>query len=566
MEIDDFRTQPILRFIMYLVLTARIFFIVLALFFNLAAIAFSQIPPIDLKTGTSSIGGRVTIGGDPAVNKRVVVKEIKMRYPNSGIDLQGDVFIGVTDADGMYRVTGLHTGDYQVSVKLLGAYVPSVQSGQQSKQIHLDDDEDRANLDFSLVRGGVITGRVIDPDGKPIIAGFVSVNHDEGQNQAGRCETDDRGVYRIYGLPAGRYRVSAKALGKSEQKYATTYHPDVTDEKQSTVIEVKEGSEVEAIDIRLNNLKNEGYVVTGRVIDSESGEPVSDAIIYCTGIGQTRIRSQAASADPEGKFRLTGLTAGRYALIASPSYSSPNQKKFYSNQTMIDVTGADLGEVEVKASLGGAISGVMVFDDDRSPALRARLSQTIITGDYSIKYGNGSLGGDQSVKVKSDGSFLIEGLPHGIVNLKTGSSTGARPPLILRVERNGVVIPNSIDVKSGETITGIRLVVTDKTGTIRGQIIFTAGDGLPDGIRVTAFVHSNIDDISHLNSVIVDKKGRFVIEGLMDGEYSVILNKGPEDGSSASFAGSQRVQVVRGAEAQVTFTLDSNELRRKNER
>jgi len=171
------------------------------------------------------------------------------------------------------------------------------------------------------------------------------------------------------------------------------------------------------------------------------------------------------------------------------------------------------------------------------------------------------------VKVTSDGSFRLEGLPPEIVSLEIGSSVGARPPLILRVERDGFAIPNGIEVGPGETIAGIRLVLTDRTGTIRGQINFTGG-GLPEGLRLVAFVHQDKDSSSprYNETVIVDKKGRFVIEGLMDGEYWVILNKGPEGVSSASFAGSQRVQVTRGAETQVTFTLDLDEGRRKNER
>jgi hypothetical protein len=197
------------------------------------------------------------------------------------------------------------------------------------------------------------------------------------------------------------------------------------------------------------------------------------------------------------------------------------------------------------------------------------MSQTIITGahhpkdDDLIKL---SYAGE-SVKVRSDGSFLLEGLPPTVVSLEIGNSAGARPPLLLQVERDGFAIPNGIEVRPGATITGIRLVLTDKTGTIRGQINFT-GAGLPVGLRLRAFAYRDNDPSAarYSESFFVDKQGRFVIEGLMDGEYQVILNKGPEDGSSASFAGSQRVQVTRGAETQVTFTLDLDEGRRKNER
>jgi protocatechuate 3,4-dioxygenase beta subunit len=481
------------------------------------------------------------------------------------------VFIAVTDADGKYRVTGLSEGKYTVSVEILRVYAPAGQSGQKSKHIHLREDDEKANVDFALVRGGVITGRVTDPDGKPIIGGFISVTQaDEtgtGFNPGGPIETDDRGVYRIYGLPSGRYRVSVGAPGKSAQKYTVTYHPDVTDQKQAAVIEVKEGSEAGDIDIRLKNKKKEGYEVAGRVIDSETGAPVSQAEIYCYGAGPARERFQLGSVDSQGGFRLTDLAPGQYVLLVRPRYSSPDQQKFYSDQTVIDVAQGDVNGIEVRAKRGGAISGAVVFDEGRYPALKDRMSQIVIT---SASHPNGAdlikmSSHSKPLRVNGDGSFLLEGLPPDVVSLEIGSSVGARPPLLLRVEREGFAIPNSIEVRSGDTITGIRLVLTDKTGTIRGQINFTGG-GLPEGVRLSAFVHQDKESSSpgYNETVVIDKKGRFVIEGLMDGEYWVILNKGPEDGSSASFAGSQRVQVARGTETQVTFTLDLDEGRRKN--
>ncbi|HEU0183682.1 MAG TPA: carboxypeptidase-like regulatory domain-containing protein [Blastocatellia bacterium] len=564
---------------MYFKLHARIFFNASALFF-LYAVALSHPPPTDVKPGASSISGRVTIGGSPAVKKRVAVREIKMNFGASGPFLRGDesregkLYIAVTDSDGKYRVTGLPAGDYMVSVEILGSYAAVGQSGQRSKQIHLEEEDERSNIDFALVRGGVITGRVTDPDGKPVIGGYVSiVQADEtgrSFNAGGRSHrTDDRGIYRIYGLPAGRYSVSASAPGRSEQKYAVTYHPDVTDKKQAAVIEVKEGSEAGDIDIKLNTKKKEGYDIAGRVIDSETGEPAPQSLVHCRGLGERRGHGGWAPVDSLGGFRVTGLEPGQYMLFVRSGHSAPDRQQFYSDQTIIDVTQGNVSGVEIRAKRSGAISGVVVFDEGRHPALKDRISQTIITGSGRPKEIEGSATiffGDKSVRANSDGSFRLEGLPPEIVSLEIRGSTDARPPLLLRVERDGVAIPNSIEVNPGQTTTGIRLVVSDRTGIIRGQVNF-AGNGLPVGQRLTAFAYRDNDPSSmHFNPVFVDKKGRFVIEGLADGEYQVTLNKGPEDGSSGSFAGSQRVQVARGSETQVTFTLDLDEERRKNER
>src|SRR5262249_23569311 len=98
---------------------------------------------------------------------------------------------------------------------LSGAYVKVSKNPSDFsafKSITLDEGESRDSVDIALVRGGVITGRVTDDEGKPLIgAGLQLLSVDEKGDSQWRgdykvdWETDDRGVYRIYGLPAGRY-------------------------------------------------------------------------------------------------------------------------------------------------------------------------------------------------------------------------------------------------------------------------------------------------------------------------------------------------------------------------
>lgn len=67
-------------------------------------------------------------------------------------------------------------------------------------------------------------------------------------------DSDDRGVYRLYGLPAGRYLVSLGSPnlpdfrpvdpGGTRAHFAPVYYPGVTDEAQAKVVEVKLGAEV----------------------------------------------------------------------------------------------------------------------------------------------------------------------------------------------------------------------------------------------------------------------------------------------------------------------------------
>lgn len=61
-------------------------------------------------------------------------------------------------------------------MNLLEAYVPVLPNGRRSRSITLSDGEEARNIDFTLARGGVITGRLTGADGGPIIGARVLAN------------------------------------------------------------------------------------------------------------------------------------------------------------------------------------------------------------------------------------------------------------------------------------------------------------------------------------------------------------------------------------------------------
>src|SRR5262245_32809967 len=255
--------------------------------------ASAQAQQRDNRPRTASIGGRVSLGGAPAANALVMVVEVDPRsrgeWPSeSAVQSQQRAFIKVrTDGDGRYRVPGLTEGAYMIRA-LSKAYVRPADSSnfETFRSITLDEGESRDNVDIALVRGGVITGRVTDVEGRPFIGGYLQLSplDENGRPKEGfdsdrelRGYADDRGVYRIYGLPAGRYILSAgdregySFASFASRKYIQTFYPNATDRSQAKIIEVKEGAEVTGIDIQLVVGKNT-YEAMGRVVDAETGQ------------------------------------------------------------------------------------------------------------------------------------------------------------------------------------------------------------------------------------------------------------------------------------------------------
>ena len=121
----------------------------------------------------------------------------------------------------------------------------------------LSEGEDVQGIDFSLVRGGVIAGKVTDADGRPIIEERITVVPDDPGNrsQGQPVVPVDFKLMTVASIestefPAGRYRIS---MGLAEDDpysstrvgraaYKRTYYPDTTDPNKAKLVDVIEGA------------------------------------------------------------------------------------------------------------------------------------------------------------------------------------------------------------------------------------------------------------------------------------------------------------------------------------
>ncbi len=242
--------------------------------------------PADAKPKPAgSISGHVTVGDKPAPGVMIAAfADSPYRRPAAQ---------ATTDNDGRYNLFGLAPGQYGV-IALVPAFV--VVGGSPlgpGKAVALALNETVESVDFKLVRGGVITGRVTDADNHPVMEERVDLTLiDESGNAANRqpgislsnyqmYTTDDRGIYRLYGVPAGHYKVSVGTNSNSgvvttgpRGYYKQTFYPDTNDATKATVVELNEGGETANIDIVVGR-RASTYRVSGRIVDADTQEPMS---------------------------------------------------------------------------------------------------------------------------------------------------------------------------------------------------------------------------------------------------------------------------------------------------
>jgi hypothetical protein len=237
----NFRRIPMLSLKPALLLVS----IIIAVPFTLQ-ISKAQSPDAKPKP-TGSISGHVTIDGKAAAGLPIAA------VAGNNINRRNSAARTSTDVEGYYLLLGLAPGQYQIWTLTPGFVAePGTSSNYYSyygsiKSIFLNTNEAVANVDLKLIRGSVITGRVTTTN-KPVAGEAVSLQFldERGNPRPGNFgsaydqmyQTDDQGVYRIYGLPPGRYRVSVGYDQANDgmvrtRHYEKTFYLDPNDESKA---------------------------------------------------------------------------------------------------------------------------------------------------------------------------------------------------------------------------------------------------------------------------------------------------------------------------------------------
>jgi protocatechuate 3,4-dioxygenase beta subunit len=532
-----------------------------------SAFCFAQTPA---KEPSASVSGRVTIGGKGAPGITVVAtKSLSVFESNT-------VAKATTDEDGNYKLTGLGTGRFtivpQAKAFVVGAAGAYKQPGQS---MNIAEGEAVTKIDFALWRGGVITGRITDAEGHPLIGERVSVALNGSPDASPqmtffsgqRNQTDDRGIYRIYGLAPGSYKVSVgqaaseagavTVMGMGGSQYTKTFYPSVQDETKASLIEIKEGTEVANVDISVGK-PGSGFSVSGRVVNADSGQPVPNIYIGHSSVDESNalggMKFTGNQTDANGKFKLEGLRAGRYVVS---TFSIGQQNSTYSEPAPFEITDSDVSGIEIKLRLGATIAGVAILENSSDPAATALLQTiTLVTSVEAKGLASPSFANSQ---IAADGSFRFSGLGPGKARIWIQPFPAVPKGLTLvRTELEGLDQPEGVEVAAGANVTGVRLVFAYGTGSIRGEVKIEGGT-LADGATLIIIVRNRPgDNQKFFRSGEVDARNRFVLENIPPGNYEVTLRMMLSDSDvPGDLPGKQTVTVANGAETQVTMVFDA---------
>lgn len=526
--------------------------------------------------GTAVITGIVVAadGNTPLRRARVSVSAAELR--DSRAVMTGD--------DGRYEVKELPAGRYTVQVSKPG-YVSLTFGQRRPRQpglpLQLGDGERLNGVNFSLPRGGVISGHVFDETGSPLIRATVRAqryDYQQGERRlvpVGFDQTDDRGEYRIFDLLPGDYYINASTDGpgfqnamrqfgrgggpgpggrgpferaedEGETGYAPTFYPGSPAPIESGRISLSLSQELTSIDFAVQLVRTAR--VSGTLTTSNGRRLTNGMVALDSEIARGQRLAYSGRAQADGSFSINRVPPGSYRLIARGRTEGTEEP--LTAVMPLSIAEGDLTGLSVSLSPGSTISGQIAFEGGKTPTTSVSQLRVLARALESD-----TIGGNPTATVRADRSFELRGLSPGAAVIQI-----ARPPTGWALKsvtigaRDVTDVP--VELKSGELLTDAVITLTEAVTELSGTVVNERRE--PQIDYTVVIFPADPAEWSPVSRRIdgrrVDQSGQFRFTGLPSGRYLLALVDVVEQGQWSDPAFLE--QIKSGAAA---ITLNDGE-------
>jgi len=481
--------------------------------------------------------------------------------------------ITITNAEGSFSVNGLERGLYFVSANA-PAYTTAPPADPDNPTYYRIGEQVRVEL----IRGGAITGTVTNASGEPMIAVRVRVTMIRDargvapQNAGGAFQeqqTDDRGIYRIFGLAPATYLVSAggSGFGVSFNPFdldVPTFAPSSTRDNAAEIT-VRSGEDTN-VDIRYRG--EPGHAISGTVKLSGT----SNATLMLTSAGTTIPIATSYQFPGVRGFAFSGLIDGDYDLVAQEFVVGAQAAMpilLASEPKRITIKGADVTGIELVPKPLASISGKITLETSKAPECAGKrplvLAETIVQlrkpeKDPDKKDSPATRTFFGSASPEPNGTFTVRNVRPGryqfdphfyarywYLQSMTTSSAGAR--------QKSDLAATWTTVKAGEQLSNVTITLAEGAASVHGRLPLAEGAAPPAAVYLMPSEPDKSDDVLRffVSDFAVD--GAFAFNNLPPGKYFVLIQTTPDSQTATSIklrqpeAATARAKLRRAAEA-----------------
>lgn len=497
----------------------------------------------DVTTGTIT-GSIVNERGEPMPGATIFLRQLGMQ--NAGRTSSAD-------SEGRFRVTGLEPALYVVT-GYSPSYVYQLPEPDSSPSYYRVGDSVR----IEMVKGGVITGTVVNAAGEPIVGIRVRalrVRDPQGQAvrspQYGNTErsTDDRGIYRLYGLAPGTYFVTAG--GGSGQSYQlSAYEADVplyapsSTRDTATEYTVRGGEETTA-DIRYRS--DPGHMVSGSVkVNGTGGASVTLMPVE----GGFMPAGNAMQAQGARGFEISGVGDGEYQIMATEFPTNvvgitTMPDILMSEAKRITVKGADVTGIELITRPASSLSGRVALEPSKAPECQGKrkplFAETLIdlvrnekdaeAGPLFMRMMFGAVSPDPKgvfvFRNVAPGRYRLNPSFHArfwyLQSISIGAPSTTAPPKTATPKIDPAA--SWTVIKPGEKVSDLTITLAEGAASIRGKVPVAEGATIASGSAVY-LVPAEADkaaDVLRYFVTNVSADGAFILNNLPPGRYWTLL-------------------------------------------
>ena len=403
-------------------------------------------------------------------------------------------------------------------------------------------------------------------------------------------KTDDRGMYRVFGLPAGKYLVLAggkRAAGWGPQNpYDTdtaSYYP-AGSRDSATEVAVSLGEEISGINIRYRGEK--GYSISGKVL----GGPTENLLTF-GGISvtlqshpghSTEMSSYIMPTDPTRNFSFYGVADGEYDLVANAGggWGVEEKDSFFSTPRRIVLKGGSVANIELRLSPTSSVEGKveLAIKPEKEVKMECKSARTSIPAELVIGLRRDNGGKDDELRPQNEmpvdapnekGEFKLKYLEAGHYhpNIVLPDETWYVKSIFIKApvpkspaEKNSAVTDAGklgINLKAGERLKDVTITVTDGAAGISGKMTGEKNQARPPRLRVHLLPADKevAEDLLRYSEVKTKADGVFAFTNLAPGKYWLLLRNVDESEAEekpappAAWDAKLRQQLRREAEA-----------------